>query len=71
MVDIDLTRLTDAQLENLEDFCTRKGRDDLYDLVIDEMFSRPNFSPSSYELMCYLYDCGWNGGQTQEEIDAR
>jgi hypothetical protein len=35
------------------------------------MFSRPNFSPSSYELMCYLYDCGWNGGQTQEEIDAR
>jgi hypothetical protein len=66
-----LSGLTNAQLENLEDFCTRKGRDELHDNVIDEMLSRPDFKPSNYELMYFLYDCGWNGGQTQEEIDAR
>jgi hypothetical protein len=52
----DLSTLTDAQLENLEDFCTRKGRDDLHDQVIAEMLRRPDFSPTSYDLMYLLMD---------------
>ena len=52
----DLSILTDAQLENLEDFCTRKGRDDLHDQVIAEMLRRPDFSPTSYDLMYLLMD---------------
>ena len=48
---LNLSTLTDAQLENLEDFCTRKGRDDLHDQVLGEMRRRPDFVPSSYDLM--------------------
>ena len=48
---LNLSTLTDAQLENLEDFCTRKGRDDLHDQVLGEMRRRPDFMPSSYSLM--------------------
>ena len=44
---LNLSTLTDAQLENLEDFCTRKGRDDLHDQVLGEMRRRPDFVPSS------------------------
>ncbi len=47
----DLSRLSDAQLEHLEDFCVRKGRDELCDAVYAEMLSRPDFAPSSYCLM--------------------
>ena len=47
----DLTRLTNDQLENLENFCICKGRDDLHDEVIAEMLRRPDFIPTSYCLM--------------------
>jgi hypothetical protein len=46
----DLSRLSDDQLENLEDFCTRKCRDELWEEVMAEMLRRPNFVPSSYGL---------------------
>jgi len=51
---VNLSKLSNNQLENLEDFCTRKGRDGLHDLVLAEMRSRPDFSPSSYGLMLVL-----------------
>jgi len=47
----DLSRLSDSQLETLEDFCVRKGRDELCDAVYVEMLARPDFVPSSYSLM--------------------
>jgi len=54
---LNLSTLTNAQLENLEDFCTRKGRDDLHDQVLGEMRRRPDFVPSSYSLMLVLEGC--------------
>ena len=51
MDNLNLSLLSDAQLENLEDFCVRKGRDELCDAVYEEMLSRPDFVPSSYSLM--------------------
>ena len=46
----DLSRLSDEQLENLENFCFCKDRDELWDEVIAEMLRRPNFVASSHEL---------------------
>lgn len=68
---MDLTTLTAAQLEDLENDANCHGHDDLHDLVIAEMLRRPDFCPSSYELQYYLEDLGWNGGATQEDRDAR
>lgn len=52
----DLTRLTDDQLENLEDFCTRKHRDELWDEVIAEILRRPDFVASTHDLE-YTLEC--------------
>ena len=52
----DLTRLTDDQLENLEDFCTRKHRDELWDEDIAEILRRPDFVASTHDLE-YTLEC--------------
>ena len=52
----DLSRLSDEQLENLEDFCTRKGRDELWDEVIAEILRRPDFVASTHDLE-YTLEC--------------
>jgi hypothetical protein len=52
----NLSLLSDRQLENLEDFCSRKGRDDLHDEVLFEMHRRPDFMPSTYSLQYLLED---------------
>ena len=52
----DLSRLSDEQLENLEDFCTRKHRDELWDEVIAEMLRRPDFVASTHDLE-YTLEC--------------
>ena len=57
----NLSLLSDRQLENLEDFCTRKGRDELCEAVYDEMLARPHFAPRSYSLQEVLESLGWGG----------
>lgn len=52
----DLSRLSDEQLENLEDFCNRKHRDDLWDEVIAEILRRPDFVASTHDLE-YTIEC--------------
>lgn len=54
---VNLSRLSNSQLENLENFCVCKGRDELHDQVLAEMRSRSDFSPSSYDLMLVLEGC--------------
>ena len=49
-----LTGLSDAWLEDLEDYCVRKGLDEAHELVLAEMRRRPDFVPSSYSLMYEL-----------------
>ena len=49
----DLTRLTDDQLENLEDFCTRKHRDELWDEVIAEILRRRPRHPNCGSQTCH------------------
>jgi hypothetical protein len=68
---MNLTLLTNDQLEDLENEGNVQGNDALYDAVIAEMLRRPDFCPTSYELQYYLEDLGWNGGVTQEDRDAR
>lgn len=53
---VNLSKLSNSQLENLENFCVCKGRDELHDLVLHEMHNRPGFVPSSYDLMFLLQD---------------
>lgn len=53
---VNLLKLTNSQLENLENFCVCKGRDDLHDQVLSEMRRRPDFTPSSYDLMYLLQE---------------
>ena len=58
--ELNLSLLSDAQLENLEDFCVRKGRDEICEAVYNEMLARPGFAPSSYSLMEALESLGWD-----------
>ena len=60
MENLNLSLLSDAQLENLEDFCVRKGRDELCEAVYNEMLDRPHFVPHSYSLQEVLVSMGWN-----------
>jgi hypothetical protein len=68
----DLTILTDAQLEDAYNDSNLTCDADLSDAVIQEILNnRPAFEPQTYDLMWELQDCGWNGGATQEDRDAR
>jgi hypothetical protein len=49
-----LANLPDSHLEDLEDYCVRKGLDEAHELVLAEMRRRPDFVPSSYSLMYEL-----------------
>jgi hypothetical protein len=51
-----LANLPDSHLEDLEDYCVRKGLDEAHDLVLAEMLRRPDFVPSSYSLQEVLED---------------
>jgi hypothetical protein len=51
-----LANLPDSHLEDLEDYCVRKGLDEAHDLVLAEMHRRPNFVPSTYSLQFLLED---------------
>ena len=57
---MNLTTLTDAQLEDLENDALCQGDNDLHDLVIAEMRRRPDFCPTSYSLMEMLESDGWD-----------
>lgn len=69
----DLSILSDAQLEDAyNDSCFNTGDTDLSDAVILEILkNRPAFEPQTFDLMWELQDCGWNGGATQDDRDAR
>ena len=69
---MDLTLLTDAQLEDRYHDATLTSDADLSDAVILEILkNRPDFCPHDYELQWELEDWGWKGGVTQEDRDAR
>jgi hypothetical protein len=51
-----LANLPDSHLEDLEDYCVRKGLDEAHDLVLAEMHRRPDFVPSTYSLQEVLED---------------
>lgn len=53
----ELTSVSNQALEDLENMATVYGLDGLHDLVVAEMRSRPDFSPSSYDLMLVLEGC--------------
>ena len=63
--------MTFSQLESLWDDCQRNGDYDFQDRLLAEMLTREDACPQSYDLMWEMQDCGWNGGVTQEDVDAR
>ncbi len=69
---MDLSLLTDAQLEDAYNDASLSCDADLSDAVLLEILkNRPEFCPDSYDLQWELEDWGWNGGVTQEDRDAR
>ena len=69
---MNLSTLTDAQLEDAYNDASLASDADLSDAVILEILkNRPDFCPESYDLQWELEDHGWNGGASQEDRDAR
>ena len=66
-----LTTLTFAQLESLWCDCQVSGDYEQQDRLLSEMLTREDACPQDYDLMWEMQDCGWNGGVTQEDVDAR
>jgi hypothetical protein len=67
----DLATLTFEQLEDLWDDCQVTADWDLQEDALREMLTREDACPQSYELMWEMQDHGWNGGVTQDDVDAR
>lgn len=69
---LNLSTLTDAQLEDRYNDANLTSDADLSDAVLLEILkNRPDFCPESYDLQWELEDWGWNGGASQDDRDAR
>jgi hypothetical protein len=66
-----LTDLTFEELESLWCDCQVSSDFDFQDRLLSEMLTREDACPESYDLLWEMQDHGWNGGVTQDDVDAR
>ena len=63
--------LSFSELESLWCDCQVSGDYEQQDRLLSEMLTREDACPQDYDLMWEMQDHGWNGGVTQDDVDAR